>query len=763
MKRLDVMMFRVFTLDRKIAPYREIDDGIRQTFLHKLIEDRIVTEQELEERVSDFMNNEWEGEKSDKIRYDYRSMLIDYLFAKNYSEEDEDNYINLARKFDKIKVLARAVTRENKTSKEIKKVLDDFCRIPAGDVYLPLNETIEIRVKLIDRFISNQLPYIGIAKKYINVRDIGKLTDNFYGASTKTGRIGGKAAGIILAQKILKPSLGESDEELDRYVTIPESYFFNSEMFSDFVDYNNLHYFHSQKYKGHIELEKDFARIEKTILDAEMPPAQRKMIRGFLEKIGDDSPLILRSSTLLEDNMGYSFSGKYESIFISNQGNIKDRVEEFIVAFKKVHISTFAMDPIIYRQDHGLLDFDERMNVLVQKVVGSRVGRYFLPSAAGVAFSYNGYRWSPKIKKEEGLLRLVYGLGTRAVDRVGNDYPRMISLSHPTLRPEITAPQIRKYSQKSVDVIDLETRTLITLPFIDLMEQAGINELPGLFNAVSVNKEGHLAPPMFKSEVFDPSAAVITFDNLINKTPFIRIMKKILTQLEEGYKKPVDVEFAWHNDKLYLLQCRPLNVKKTSESITIPRNIDPSRVLFTNVKCITSDVIKNISHIVYVDPKAYNQLGSHQEKVEIGRAVNSINRALETKRFALFGPGRWGSSDISLGVKVGYNDINKTLILGEIAFEKGGSTPEVSFGTHFFNDLVEANIMSIALYPDREDTVFNEDFFLRSANLLGQVAPEFGHLEKIIHIIDVKASTGGNLLQVYQDDENQKGIGFFAP
>ncbi|MBN2655485.1 MAG: PEP/pyruvate-binding domain-containing protein [Spirochaetales bacterium] len=763
MNRPEDVLFKLFTLNKKMSPYNDMTDKILETFLERLVSDGLVNEEELETQILEYFRNNPEQKENSGIRKDYRDLLIEYYFISSYPEEDIESYINLARKHEKIKVLARAVTRENKSSKEIKKYLDDFCRIPAGDVFLPLNETKEIRVKLIDRFISNQLPYIGIAKDHINVRDIGKLTDNFYGATSKTGRIGGKAAGIILAHKILKPSIGEIDEELEKYVTIPQSWFFNSEMFSDFIDYNNLHYFHSQKYKNQGDLQRDFKIIDKTIMDSEMPPAQRKMIRGFLEKIGDDAPLILRSSTLLEDNMGYSFSGKYDSIFISNQGKIKDRVDEFIWAFKKVHISTFALDPIIYRQDHNLLDFDERMNVLVQKVVGEKVGKYFFPSAAGVAFSYNGYRWNPKIKKEEGLLRLVYGLGTRAVDRVGNDYPRMISLSHPTLRPEITAPQIRKYSQKSVDVINLETRALETIPFIDLLEQTGDNELPSLFNAISVNRDGHLAPPMFKSDKFDPSDACITFDNLINKTPFIRIMKKILTKLEEGYKRPVDVEFAWHGDKLYILQCRPLNIKKTSESITVPKNIPANRTLFTNRKCITSEIIKNIAKIVYVDPKAYNQLETHQDKVEIGRAVHGINQALAGERFALFGPGRWGSSDISLGVKVGYNDINKALILGEIAFEQGGSTPEVSFGTHFFNDLVEANIISIALFPDREDTVFNEEFFLKSPNILKDVVPQYSSLEEVIHIIDVRVATGGNLLHVYQDDEHQQGIGYFAP
>ncbi|MDA3810422.1 MAG: hypothetical protein PF518_08850, partial [Spirochaetaceae bacterium] len=411
----DAILFKMYQLNKQITPYMDMENNILKTFLVKIIESSIITEEEIEKQVESFFNEDFTDEITEKVKKDYRNMLIYYYFVNNHSSDIIESYINLARKFSKIEVLAKAVTRETKTAKEIKKVLDDFCKIPAGDVYLPLNETIEIRVKLIDRFISNQLPFIGIAKNYINVRDIGKLTDNFYGGSSKAGRIGGKAAGIILAHKILLPSIGEHDEELEKYVTVPESYYFNSEMFSDFIDYNNFHYFHSQKYKDHDQLQKDFELIYKTIMDAEMPPSQMKMIKGFLEKIGDDAPLILRSSTLLEDNMGFSFSGKYDSIFISNQGKLKDRVDEFVCAFKKVHISTFALDPIIYRQDHDLLDFDERMNVLVQKVVGEKCGKYFFPSAAGVAFSYNGYRCSPKIKIEEGLIILVYGLGTRGV------------------------------------------------------------------------------------------------------------------------------------------------------------------------------------------------------------------------------------------------------------------------------------------------------------------------------------------------------------
>ncbi len=95
------------------------------------------------------------------------------------------------------------------------------------------------------------------------------------------------------------------------------------------------------------------------------------------------------------------------------------------------------------------------MAILIQVVEGEELGSYFFPQLAGVAFSRNQYRWAPQIRREDGFVRLVWGLGTRAVERVGNDYPRLIALSHPLLRPSTDPNAIRRYSQQYIDLIDL--------------------------------------------------------------------------------------------------------------------------------------------------------------------------------------------------------------------------------------------------------------------------------------------------------------------
>ncbi|SPF32338.1 Pyruvate phosphate dikinase, PEP/pyruvate binding domain protein (fragment) [Syntrophobacter sp. SbD1] len=479
--------------------------------------------------------------------------------------------------------------------------------------------------------------------------------------------------------------------------------------------------------------------------------------RSFLDKVGEH-PLIIRSSSLLEDNVGYTFSGKYDSVFIANQGDMEVRLNEFTDALKQVLTSVFSPKAILYRQDHNLLDFDERMSVLVQKVVGRQYGDYFFPTAAGVAFSQNMYAWTPRIVRADGLLRMVCGLGTRAVDRVGPDYPRMVPLSHPLLRPEAGAEEIKKYSQKLVDALDLKSSSVLTIPARDLFGQI---PCPDLYYVVSVDDEGHLSAPLFKKDEIDTAHACITFDNLLSKTPAAGLMKKILHRLEQAYGRPVEVEFAWDDGILYLLQCRALAASKLVEKVDVPKEIDPGKVLFTCSSVLFSSVVRNIEYIVYIDPRVYSRLPTFDRRIGVANMVRRINRLLEGKVYALFGPGRWGTNDVTMGVKVGYEDFNHTRVLAEIAMKELGAVPEPSFGTHFFNDLVEANIVPLAIDADNPDTLFREDFFCQCPDVLASLDPGLQN-DGTARVIHVPSCAQGQYLQVYLDTEEQKGVGFLG-
>jgi len=751
-------VIKTYRLYRKMNQYPELIGQIRSTFMEVLEQRGIITRQQLYEKALEELEAAGLPD-TETNRQEYVEALTDHYFANNLSPNEIENYINLARKRDKCRTLSMVTSQDHATSKEIYRALGEFCDIPMGEVYISKEEAENIRVSLINHFVSGQLPFISIAKDHITIRDIESLLQRTLWSRRHPGNLGGKAAGMILAEKILLPILEKKDPEMEKHIRVPETWYLNSGVFAEFVDRNNLYTFRSHKYKDRETIEEEYLRIEESFRYAAFAPEVLDDFRGILKEIGEH-PIIVRSSSFLEDNFGLAFSGKYLSVFLANRGDLETRLKSFIATIKRVYASIFGPDPILYRRDHGLLDFNEQMAMVVQKVVGRCLGDYFLPFSSGVLFSRNLYTWNPKIKKEEGLVRLVFGLGTRAVDRVGSDYPRMISLSHPQLRPEVTADQIKKYSQRMVDVINLKKGEFETIDFRTL---GSAIDHPDLFYAVSVQKDGHLAPPMFKTQNLKQADLCVTFDNLLTKTPFVSLVKKVLSRVEAAYGRPVDIEFAWDGDKLYLLQCRPLSMRKELDKVTIPTDIAEEQVVFTTEGGLSNSILHNLEYIVYVDPKAYDSLETFDEKMKVARVVNLLNKHLAEKRYALMGPGRWGSNDINLGVRVTYADINRTTLLVEIAFAKEGYTPEVSYGTHFFQDLVEADIVVIPLFPDNPGAVFNEEFLVGAENVLKSVVPEIKGFENVVRVMHVPSVRSNQFLHVYLDGHGQKGLGFIGP
>ncbi len=171
------------------------------------------------------------------------------------------------------------------------------------------------------------------------------------------------------------------------------------------------------------------------ILTGTFPQETQKEFMDMLDYFGQ-CPIIVRSSSLLEDNFGNAFSGKYESVFCVNQGTRGERLKAFLSAVRRVYASTMSMEALDYRAHRGLLDRDEQMAILVQRVSGVVCSNLYFPQIAGVGLSFNPYVWSERIESDAGMLRLVCGLGTRAVDRHDDDYTRLVSLNAPKLRHE---------------------------------------------------------------------------------------------------------------------------------------------------------------------------------------------------------------------------------------------------------------------------------------------------------------------------------------
>lgn len=589
----------------------------------------------------------------------------------------------------------------------------------------------EIKVVLIKGMISDHLKFVGVAKKVLTITDLRKI----YNRRIGEGKIGGKAAGMVLAWRIL-----QEKGDIGVNVEIPESYFIGSEVIYDFRRQNGLDYIMNQKYRPLEEIRRDYPRVLEEHLRSDLPEEVVRQLHDVLELMGP-KPLIVRSSSLLEDNFGFSFAGKYDSIFCPNQGTWDENLSALVDAIRRIYASTLNPDAILYRQKHGLIDYDERMAILIQEVQGVRTENYYFPTLAGVGFSQNAYRWNEKIRREDGFLRLVWGMGTRAVDRVSADYARLIGLSHPTLRPETTARAIRMYAQRFIDVIDLAENQFKTIPIDDILSKKY-----GHVQLIASHDRGdYIEPILSRQSIRSDDFLVLTFDRLTQDSRFVEGMKNILQSLEKAYSQPVDIEFVVSIDRtdretnytIFLLQCRPLSQRPETLPADIPSSVPKERLLFRSRRLVPDGRIDGVRYLIFIDPRKYKTIGDPTVKLELGRIVSRLNHHLEGEQFVLIGPGRWGSNNIDLGVKVSYADIHNTRALIELSIPEGNQAPELSYGTHFFQDLVEAGIYALPVHLD-EYGVFNWSFFANLPNKLADLMPEDGAYAPYIQVVDLE-------------------------
>jgi hypothetical protein len=632
-------------------------------------------------------------------------------------------------------------------------------KLPAKQRAEALARLQEIKVVLIRTLISDQLAYLKIAKDWFTISDLNEIRNRKLG----TGKIGGKAAGMLLAARILNDV---GDDEIRQVMRIPESHFIGADLMYTFMALNGLMHWGDQKYKLEEQIRADYPLIQKDFLNGEFPPDVIEKFRELLKQVGR-KPLIVRSSSLLEDNFGTSFAGKYESYFCPNQGTAAENLQYLTQAIARIYASILNPDALLYRRSRGLQDYDERMAILIQVVEGDQYGKYYFPHAAGVAFSRNLYRWSPQILREDGFVRLVWGLGTRAVDRVGNDYPRLVALSHPLLHPEASPKAIRHYSQQFVDLIDLQQNQFKTLPIGEVLG----GRYPALRYIAQVDQGGYLTPVRIMLRETNPDAFVLTFDEFLRRTPFSSLMTRMLQLLEKHYHSPVDTEFAVHlidpeavNPKIQIsiLQCRPQSHLQESDA-TLPQNLHIDNIIFSTKRMAPKGRVSQVEYVLFVVPEDYFSIPNLAARAESGRTIGRLNSLLVGKTFIIIGPGRWGTANPDLGVGVGYGDIYNSRALIELAGQGLGHVPEASFGTHFFQDLVESNIYPLAIYLDDADVIFNHDFFYNTPNRLGEFLPGEENLPDCLRLIEVSDFRPGHHLELVMDDERGQSVAYLEP
>ena len=645
----------------------------------------------------------------------------------------EDRFAPCTSSIDATRLFTYLSVRETESAK---RNLDFWDRLFLEADDLLKNGSAAGRKKMINKLcqimIGREDRILELAKSAFTLEDLLDIKSRLIG----TGYIGGKSAGMLISRKLLCQDNAENWSDV---LEPHDSFYIGSDVFYTYLVENGW-----WKLRMEQRTREGFFEAARVLygemLHGKFPDEIKEQFWRIIEYYGQ-SPIIVRSSSFLEDAFGNAFAGKYESLFCVNQGSPEERFHRFEEYVRRVFASTMNEDALAYRLQRGLDQHDEQMSLLVQRVSGSYKKHYFFPDLAGVGFSYNTFVWKNNLDPKAGMLRLVLGLGTRAVNRIENDYPRVVALDAPLLRPQAGIAEVRQFSQHEVDLLNTATNRLETLPLKDLINQDIDIDLESLGNwdyeTVEKQRErGIQSKPNW----------VLTFNNFLANGRFTDIMHKMMKVLEEKYHYPVDIEFTLNFTKddqyrINLVQCRPLQTKGEQQDVILPTDVDQEAILFQSEgNFMGGSISQPIDRIIYVDPEQYNRLNLY-EKHDIARLIGKLNRQIidrsETHTL-LIGPGRWGTTTPSLGVPVRFSEINQVTAIVELEYQSGSLLPELSFGTHFFQDLVETDIFYVAIFSEREKTAFSSQWFASCSNILWDLVPEDGRYEQCVHVYDLK-------------------------
>lgn len=561
--------------------------------------------------------------------------------------------------------------------------------------------------RLVRMIVSRDDAMVSLVSKYMSLKDLLEIRHRMIG----TGLIGGKTVGMLLARAVLL----KRDKRLGSLLETHDSFYVGSDVFYTFLVQNGV-WWDRQRQRDPKNFLVGAERARRLILTGTLPDYILAQLSDMLDYFGQ-APFIVRSSSLLEDNFGNAFAGKYDSVFCANQGPRDRRMEALLAAIRTIYASTMSERALRYRSDRDMLDRDEQMALLVMRVSGDMHARKYYPTMAGVGFSFNPFAWNEHIDPKAGVLRLVFGLGTRAVDRSDDDYTRLVALNAPNRRPEHGFDEVRQYAQRRVDFIDVDANRLTSGHFLDVIRDS--TGLPlNLLTSVDRTSRDH-------------KTRILTFDRLLAGTDFVADMRAILALLQSAYDYPVDIEFTVNfgeGDRycINLVQCRPLQVQG-SQAVKLPKvSIDPEdRIIESRGAVVGQSRVVAIERFVYVKPDAYGAL-TRGKRYEIARLLGQINRtvsAAEAPTTMLLGPGRWGTSSPSLGIPVTFHDISHVSVLCEIVTMREGLVPDVSLGTHFLNELVEMDMLYLAIFPKQGENYLNSDFFETAPNRLMELVP----------------------------------------
>ncbi len=512
------------------------------------------------------------------------------------------------------------------------------------------------------------------------------------------GSIGGKARGLAFVNHLLTNfAVNEKFPNVD--IRIPPTIIIGSNVFDDFLERNNLYEFALNSENNDL--------LRKKFIQAQFFPEEiSDHIHSFLELVSE--PIAVRSSSLLEDSQGQPFAGVYETIMLpNNHPDILYRLQQLLTAIKLIYASIFYNKSKDYIKVTTYRLEEEKMAVIIQKIVGSEHDGRFYPEISGVGKSINFYP-TGKLKSKDGIVSIALGLGKIVVD--GGTVIKFCPKYPKTPITGSSTDEILRYSQREFYAVNLKSNenllsyaedTFINKYTLDVAEKDGT-----LFSAGSTySLQNHT--------VYDgigrDGVRLVTFAPILKQKlfPLSDILEFLLRLGKWGMGSEIEIEFAINlahqNNKkpeLNILQMRPLVVNEELEALDLNNNLD-DELICKSFKALGNGIVENIYDIVFIDRDKFSRAKSREAAAETAK----INARLlkEKRKYLLIGIGRWGSTDPWLGIPVAWEQISNAGCIVESNFRDFNVTP--SQGSHFFQNLTSFRVGYLTI-----DSKIKEDF-----------------------------------------------------
>ncbi len=518
------------------------------------------------------------------------------------------------------------------------------------------------------------------------------------------GSIGGKGRGLVFIERLLGGS-GLKERYPGIEISVPSAIFVETDVFDEFIESNGL---------GEFALEcDDNAEILRRFLDAAMPPRATELLRQMLRRT--HYPLAVRSSSILEDSLYQPFAGVYDTFMVPNNHHDLDvRLEELLTAIKSVYASTFSVQAKSYIQNTAYSLEEEKMAVIIQRMVGQTHENYFYPDFSGVGQSHNFYPYPP-VESEDGLAAVVLGLGAMVVEggsavRFCPKYPRH-GIRFGSVEEALSHSQHEFYALQLPDAdraIDPHREFLLTRLGLDAAERHGVL---GPFGSVCSIENSAIYDGISRK-----GARIVTFSPILKGGifPLAELLRDLLELCHTGMGLPVEIEFSANitgsgprQQRFQVLQLRPMVLSHERQELQIDLS-DRTNMIAASTRVLGNGIIEEIFDVVLVDPTRFDR----SKSAEVAREISLYNLELANaeRPYLLIGIGRWGSADPWLGIPVTWDEIAGAKVIVETGFRDMKVTP--SQGTHFFQNLHMYEVGYFTINAGRDSELLDWDWLL---------------------------------------------------